>query len=178
MVENDLNEKISKTLLRMLHKSNIVINITLLKYFFVAMCTTNVACIYFMYYTKNKQIEQQDKNETKIEIIEEKINEIALDCKKKTEILLSLLKLNDNLFSDVIFITNQIRFIRENIGEINHILTCIVPINKDNSEKKDEYSVIYNYKELTTLIEDSPSITDSNISPKTISSNNYDVIFI
>ena len=166
MVENDLNEKISKSFLRMLHKSDIGINITLMKYFFFAMCTTNIACICFVYYNKNKQIKQeeiieeiikeqiQEIIETKIEKIEEienKINEITLDCKKKTELLLSLLKLNDNLFSDVIFITNQIRFIRESIGEINHTLYFIVPVKKDDSEKKEDYSFIYNYKQLTTL---------------------------
>jgi hypothetical protein len=76
---------------------------------------------------------------------------IEQDSKNKTEILLSLLKLEDKLFNEIVLNTNQLQFIRESMGN---------KLDKKEGEEKEKEKE--ETMHLLTLVEDSPLVSPTN----------------
>jgi hypothetical protein len=91
------------------------------------------------------------------QLLREELYEVKTVCHKKTEVLYSFLKLNDNLFNDVVLNTNQLRFIKESVESINHIL-----FKEERKQEEEQYENKISALRIIDLVEDAPrTIIDS-----------------
>lgn len=154
---DEIIEKISKNLSRVIKKQSPMSNIYLVGNVLLAasiICATN----FFLNIGLNCKINKLMNHNARLE---NNIHEIKKDNSKKTEAILSLLNLYDNLFNDVIISTNKIAIIQDNIREI--------------SEKIDVYN---NDFENCDISISTPKQIDTNLLPTspTNMSETYDIL--
>jgi hypothetical protein len=171
MDNTDFFDKIIKSMTTVIKKPLILSNIKNASKIMAAVgmfCATNFL-FHFVYNFKiNKVLESQDNIEKKLEIMNK--------YKENTyEVLLSLLKLNDNLFSEIRLLSKLVKNINIDIGEIN---TKIDTLNNLNIITDSVYDNIIECEKETrtrpiTIEETLDTVIEELTSP--MSSQSYDV---
>jgi hypothetical protein len=126
MENKDFFDKILKSMSTVIKKPIILSNV---KNVSKIICTVGVFCVtnlivqFVGNFKLNKVIENQntvtEKQDENQRTVLNELKFITTNKEKTNEILLSLLKLNDNLFSDLRLIIKNIKNIHQEIGEIN-----------------------------------------------------------
>ena len=134
-------------------------------------CATNLVFQIIGNFKLNKVIENQNtvieqQHAFQIKVLNE-LNFIHNNKVKTNEVLLSLLKLNDNLFSDLRLIVKFIKNINQEIGEIN---AKIDVFEKVEISSESDGEIIDNFAIDTTLAD---SVIDEFLTPTSVEC--YDV---
>jgi hypothetical protein len=173
MENKDFFDKILKTMSTVIKKPIILSNV---KNVSKIICTIGVFCATNLFFQLvcnfklNKVIENQNTVTEKQDEFQRRVfHELIIinNNKEKTnEFLLSLLKLNDNLFSDLRLIVNFIKNIKQEIREINTKFDVFEKI-EITSESDD---IIDNFAIDTTLAD---SVIEEFLTPTSVES--YDI---
>jgi len=157
MSEKELIDKLTTSFLQTIKKMDIFAKINTFNNYVVFAAGLTLTVQFFCYFDTHAKIDcifyQNDVLKQELWEIKQSLWIIEQDSKSKTDTLLSLLKLEDKIFNEIVLNTNQLQFIRESMR------------NKMEYEEKEEEEEEEEEEEtmhLLTLVEDSPSESPTN----------------
>jgi len=181
MDNTDLFDKILKSMSTIIKKPIIISNIKNASKIIGTVgvfCVTNLFFQLFCNFKLNKIVENQDTVIEQQNVFQTRVlNELDIiyNNKEKTnEILLSLLKLNDNLFSDLRLIVNFMKNIHQEIGEINEKIDVFDKV--EISSESDGDITASDTVTIENITVDSPTVDSLTIDSLTIDTTLADSI--
>lgn len=186
MMDKEFSEKIIKEFSYLLKPPILISNLKNSgKFIFISgvFCVGSLCLNYFMNRNLEKIIHQTyenkkiDKINSKIDKIKRSIQKIQLYNQDKNELLLSLLQMNDSLFSQIRYAVNQMHLIDNSIHEISDKLKNIQPKLENiinNTSVIDDNCFAYLAKDSENEHEKTENLNIDDSSNNTDNSNIYD----
>jgi hypothetical protein len=162
MSEKELIDKLTTSFLQTIKKMDIFAKINTFNNYVVFAAGLTLTVQFFCYFDTHAKIDciiyQNDVLKQELWEIKHSLWVIEQDSKSKTELIPSLLKLEDKLFKEIVLNTNQLQFILESMRNRLEYEQEEEEKEKEEEEEEEEEETMH----LLTLVEDSPLESPTN----------------